>query len=102
MESSTVPLAGQFLLELQRRNPGPVLWRCGFDGTMTWWGDWVGKPGRRKDGLYGLAAQVPYVEPYIFHKPPVFDHLPVSKYHMDIAPGSHEEMLHYSGQMLLR
>lgn len=56
----------------------------------------------RLDGLYGLVAQVPYVEPYIFHKPPVFDHLPVSKYQMDLASGSHEEVLHYSGQMLLR
>jgi len=27
-----------------------------IDGTMTWWGDWIGKPNRRKDGLYGLAG----------------------------------------------
>ncbi len=30
------PLAGQPLPDLQRRNEGLGLWRCGFDGTMTW------------------------------------------------------------------
>jgi hypothetical protein len=30
------PMAGQFLPELQRRNQGLGLWRCGFDGTMNW------------------------------------------------------------------
>ena len=55
----------------------------------------------RLDGLYGLAAQVPYVEPYILHKPAVFDHLPVGKYQMEVAPSSQEEVLRYSGRMLL-
>ncbi len=27
-----------------------------IDGTLTWWGDWVGKRGGRTDGLYGLAG----------------------------------------------
>jgi hypothetical protein len=30
------PMAGQFLPQLQRRNQGLGLWRCGFDGTMNW------------------------------------------------------------------
>jgi len=27
-----------------------------IDGTLTWWGDWVGKPDARSDHLYGLAG----------------------------------------------
>ena len=27
-----------------------------IDGTLTWWGDWVGKPDARADHLYGLAG----------------------------------------------
>lgn len=55
----------------------------------------------RLDGLYGLAAKVPYVEPYVLHKPAVFEHLPLSKYEMKISNSSQEEEFGYSGQMLL-
>jgi lysophospholipase L1-like esterase len=27
-----------------------------IDGTLTWWADWVGRPGANPDGLYGLAG----------------------------------------------
>lgn len=27
-----------------------------IDGTLTWWADWVGKTGGRKDGYYGVAG----------------------------------------------
>ena len=55
----------------------------------------------RLDGLYGLAARVPYVEPYVLDKPAVFEHLPISKYGMKISSSSREEEFGYSGQMLL-
>lgn len=53
------------------------------------------------DGIFGLAGKVPYVEPFIPHKPAVFDHLPVSKYAMGQSASTFEEGLRYSGQMLL-
>ena len=53
------------------------------------------------DGIYAIQARVPYAEPYVLHKPMVFDTLPVSKYEMEIATHSIQEGLKYMGQMLL-